>query len=246
MMKNKKPRVSEWLHIKTLKTQDAHGQAKIALVLMAIIPALSFYYIGSQTAGNGGMPFVAEIVMLCCTIFVAVSGYRILWKYPENIVKLRKYIQDVAEGSLPEKITLENSSYSDDLKFIEDSFNAILCEMSARLVIIEERWHIESDLRKALEEQQRALVQAERHRAMIQSIGAACHHLGQPATTLRMRLFLLKDQAQSLEEILGIEESIREVDSICAVLQRLREVNEFRTEPYLEGVDSCDSEILAI
>ncbi|WP_372845991.1 hypothetical protein [Pontiella sp.] len=245
-MNNKKTSPSGWFQIKNLRAQDAHAQAKIALVLMAVIPALSLYYIGTQGAAGGGMPFGAEVVMLCCTIFVAVSGYRILRKYPENIVRLRQYIQDVAEGALPERITLENASYSDDLKFIEDSFNTILCEMSARLVIIEERWRIESGLRKALEEQQRALVQAERHRAMIQSIGAACHHLGQPATTLRMRLFIMKEQAQTLQEVLDIEESIQEVDAICTVLQRLREVNEFRTEPYLQGGDAGASEILAI
>ncbi|WP_372798898.1 hypothetical protein, partial [Pontiella sp.] len=70
--------------------------------------------------------------------------------------------------------------------------------------------------------------------------------LGQPATTLRMRLFILKERAQTLDEMREIEKSIKEVDAISEVLRRLQEVNEFRTESYLSEGAPEDRQILAI
>lgn len=233
--------------ITPLSRQDAHSQAKLAFALTSVVPALAFYYLGATLHGKPeDIPFPAILTVLMSTIVTAISGYLILRKYPKNIIKLRKYITDVAEGALPERIDLEGIGNSDDLKYIEFGFNTILCEMAGRLRIIEEKYKIESGLRKALEERQQALLRAERHRVMIQSLGAACHHLGQPATTLRMRLFILKERAQTLDEMREIQMSINEVDAISAVLRRLQEVNEFRTESYLRDGDAQDREILAI
>lgn len=81
---------------------------------------------------------------------------------------------------------------------------------------------------------------------MVQSLGAACHHLGQPATNLGMLLFLMKERAQTNEEMDEIDAGIREVEAISAVLQKLREVNEFHTEPYICGQACDENQILAI
>ncbi len=231
-----------------LNRQNAHIQAKLAVVLLSVIPVLSFFYLGSGMYGPEGdrLRDYEVGIVFACTLIAALSGYLILRKYPQNIINLRQYVTELAEGTLREQIQLDQTACSDDLLYIEEGFNTILKDMRNRLGLIEEKLKVEKQLRKALERQQQTLVQAERHRAMVQSIGAACHHLGQPATALRMHLFILKEQVQSLEEMEGIEQSIHDLDRICDILQRLREVSEFRTEPYICGDDLPEHEILAI
>ncbi|HOW98088.1 MAG TPA: PAS domain-containing protein [Kiritimatiellia bacterium] len=82
-----------------------------------------------------------------------------------------------------------------------------------------------------------ALRQAERQRAMLASVGAACHHLGQPATVLSTNIELVKrlvDGAKGpeLKEIL--EQSSRAAEQISGILYKLNTVTEFKTVPYLE------------
>jgi len=231
---------------KPLNEQNAQSQAMIAIVLLSVIPILSFFYLGARLHDEVGRPAdYGETIVFACAFLAAFCGYHILRKYPKNIINLRRYVEEVAAGTLRGEIHLDQSECSDDLKYIEQGFNTILAELASRLRIIEEKYQAEARLRKALEEQQQILVQAEQHRAMVQSIGAACHHLGQPATALRMHLFLLMEQAHSLEESEEIEQSIKDVDLICDILRRLREVNEFRTEPYIFEGDSQE-QILAI
>lgn len=230
-----------------LNEQNAQSQAMIAIVLLSVIPILSFFYLGARLHGESGRSVdYSETIVFACTLLVAFCGYRILRKYPKNIINLRRYVEEIAAGSsLRQEIHLDQSECSDDLKFIEKGFNTILVELANRLKIIEQKYQAEARLRKALEEQQQILMHAEQHRAMVQSIGAACHHLGQPATALRMHLFLLKEHAHSMEEIEEIEQSVNAVDLICDILRRLREVSEFRTEPYISEGDSQE-QILAI
>ena len=233
--------------IKPMKEENAYRQAKIAVVLLSIVPALSFFYLGSMLrVQTGGLPLIAEIIVFCCTVVVAVAGYMVLRKYPKNIIKLRQYITQVAEGERIESISLDEAGCSDDLKYIENGLNTILEEMNNRFKLIEEKWQCESGLRKELVQHPQTLLKAEQHRVMIQSLGAACHHLGQPATSLKMRLYLMQERAQTIEEVDEIKQSIKEVESISGVLKRLREINEFRTEPYIKGIDTDDNKILAI
>ncbi|VGO22497.1 hypothetical protein SCARR_04580 [Pontiella sulfatireligans] len=230
-----------------LSAHNARRQAKIAIMLMAVVPALSSFYVGSIRSRQAeGLAFYAELIVLFCTLMAAVAGYRILRKYPESIIKLRRYVMEVATGVLPEKISLDQAGKSDDLKYIEQGFNVIVREMENRIKFVEERLSVEAGLRKALEQRHQTLLQAERHRVMVQSLGAACHHLGQPATNLGMLLFLMKERAQTNEEMDEIDAGIREVEAISAVLQKLREVNEFHTEPYICGQACDENQILAI
>jgi len=231
-----------------LRHQNVDRQAKIAVVLMALIPALACFYIGGMVShhGNDPLPPSALFVILFCTALAAVSGYLILCKYAKNIGKLRQYVSEIATGTLPCNVKLEHTSSSDDLRCIEESLNVILKETEKRVNLIEEKLQVELGLRRALEQQQLVVLKAERHRVMLQSIGAACHHLGQPATALRMRLFLMKERATSVAEIEDINQSIIDIEAIESILKKLREVNEYRTERYLCESESDENHILAI
>jgi PAS domain S-box-containing protein len=105
-----------------------------------------------------------------------------------------------------------------------------------------------SDRRRAED----ALMEAERHRVMLESLGAACHHLGQPATVLLANLGIIKtrltgktdDTTQDL-----LKSSIEAADALSGILHKLNAVNEYKTTQYLEhgdGAEAPESRILDI
>lgn len=92
--------------------------------------------------------------------------------------------------------------------------------------------------RKRAEE---AVRQAERQRVMLASVGAACHHLGQPATVIMTNIELIKRMANAennpnLQEILRLTNEAAE--TMAEVLHKLNAVTEFRTVQYLDAEDS--------
>jgi FixJ family two-component response regulator len=88
-------------------------------------------------------------------------------------------------------------------------------------------------LEQTISQQRQELLAAERHRVMIQSLGAACHHLGQPASVITTYLELMKRKEQS-SEIRGIiEKCLEHAQRMQEIFERLRTVSEYRTEPYL-------------
>jgi PAS domain S-box-containing protein len=78
---------------------------------------------------------------------------------------------------------------------------------------------------------------SERQRIMVESIGTACHHLGQPATVILTSLELLLRQPKggggpmSTEELLST--SMEAAESLRTMLHRLNDIAEYRTEAYI-------------
>jgi len=206
----------------------------IAVILLAVIPSLSMFYIG-KTVNSGPLTHSGIASIFLLTILVGFLGFVVLRKFPENIMKIRQYITEVAEGALPEKISLIDAQDSDDLRYIEETFNRVLNEMRHQI--------------DTIKKQQQTLLEAERHRAMIQTLGAACHHICQPATVLQIRLGFLKELATKEDEVREITACITAVQAISDILHQLQAVSEFRTVPYIhfEGEVGTDKgEILAI
>jgi len=235
----------EFTKIASLAVHSAQSQALIAILLIMVIPSLSMFYVGTiYDTGQLTFPLAALIIMF--TILVARLGYVILRKYPDNIMKLRQYITEIAEGTLPERITLTDTMGSDDLKYIEESFNSVLVEMRRQIEMKEEQLRTEHMLRETVEKQQEILMEAERHRVMIQTLGAACHHIGQPATVLQVRLSLLQKCTTDARELEEIEGCVEAVQRISDVLHQLQRISLFRTIPYAHSKGTTDDEILSI
>ncbi len=227
-----------------LASHNALQQSIIAVVLIAVIPALSLYYMGSSMFLHADLtsPYI-QLVIFTMMMIISSAGFIMLLKFPRNIIKLRQHIAEVASGVLPDKINLMDTHSSDDLMFIETGLNVILQEMHHRIEFVEEKLRVEHDLRETIELQHKELLHAERHRAMVQSLGAACHHIGQPAAILKMRLRVIKQIVGSDDELAEIEECEKDLRLILIVLDKLRAVNEFRTESY---VNDEGYEMLAI
>jgi hypothetical protein len=56
----------------------------------------------------------------------------------------------------------------------------------------------------------------------------------------------MKQIAQSHEERIEVEECEKEIKAVMDILNKLRSVSEFRTEPYIRDSDCNDTKILAI
>lgn len=99
-----------------------------------------------------------------------------------------------------------------------------------------------SDRRRALD----AARQVERQRVMLESLGAACHHLGQPATVLMANVGLIRKRLEDQDaETLELVDSCQAaVERLSEILHKLNRVNEYRTTQYLQG-DEDDAETVA-
>ena len=82
--------------------------------------------------------------------------------------------------------------------------------------------------------------QADRQRVMVESLGAACHHLGQPATVILASLELMVRVRQTdkgmADELLS--SSIDAAESLRKMLHNLNDITEYRTTSYIEGHDN--------
>lgn len=92
-------------------------------------------------------------------------------------------------------------------------------------------------MRRTVAKQHEALLIAERHRAMIETLGSACRHIGQPMTVVTECLDVMKRQSwgpKVQELVIRCDQAVGAVNDILDKLQR---VSIFRTEPYLSSAD---------
>ena len=100
--------------------------------------------------------------------------------------------------------------------------------------------------RKRAEEAER---EAERQRVMLESLGAACHHLGQPATVLLANLGIMRHRADGGNEDMKelVDACLNAAEALSEILHKLNAINEYRTTPYLEDTDGTgETRILQI
>ncbi len=96
-----------------------------------------------------------------------------------------------------------------------------------------------------------AMREAERRRAMLASLGAACHHLAQPATVILGNLGVIEQLSdQTPEELRRLIASCTEAaEELARVLHRLNSIDQYQTVSYLSGEvesDRADNQLLDI
>lgn len=87
------------------------------------------------------------------------------------------------------------------------------------------------------------LLDAERQRVMIESLGAVCHHLSQPMTSIMGNLGLLGESLASEDVVTRgkVKDILEWTEEVQSLLHQLQVLREYRSTPYLS-----DSEILDI
>ena len=137
-------------------------------------------------------------------------------------------MEKLAKGDLPVRIEL--SADEDDLVAIERCLREVVRQSQQRV--------------RMLELQTEALLVAERQRVAIEGLGAACHHLGQPATSITIALYMIRRANPSPEVAPLIDQGQQAADAMAEILQKLQHIANYRTEPYLlavEGTPAADT-----
>ena len=237
----------DWKTKLSMESRGSRRQIGVAAALMAILPNMVICYVVLFSPDDAYSGF-AKAILAGLVCLITVGGFLLLNRYPRNVGRLRQYLMQIAEGELPEKIVLHESE--NDVRDIELFLNVVLQELRRKVRLLETQLKLTREMKNALEAQQQELLEAERHRVMINSLGAVCHHIGQPATILRTHLHVLKSQISAPTALDGILECEKTVDSIAEILDKLRGVSEYRTVPYrtfpVEGPLGEDKEILDI
>lgn len=99
-----------------------------------------------------------------------------------------------------------------------------------------------SRLEQLVEAQRAQLIEAERQKVMVESLGGACHHLGQPATNIACYLELMHRQEASPEMTALINQCRLSVDTLTEVIQSLHRLTTYKTVSYLPSQDGDDEQ----
>jgi signal transduction histidine kinase len=225
-------RMSLFLEKASLQAQSARYQVKIALALITVLPLLSFAVVVMATGWQDHqMAFRVQASVISMALLLGCFGYAILRTYPANIERMLDYLHRIAEGELPDHVHFSDTER--DIVAIEGYLNAILASMRSRIDELEGQLELSRRLHTTIQAQSDELIAAERQRVMIESLGAACHHIGQPATVLRMYLTMLKE-TEDMDAFRGnVDTCLDSIESISDILEQLRRVTEYRTVPYV-------------
>ena len=217
-----------------MATRGARIHFVSALMLISVIPALAFFYITMRSFSGSPIGWSILIPLAINVVLLMVLGYSLLAKYPASIVRLRHWVEDLARGNPP--MSMKLAADEDDLVAIESCLHEVVRQSQQRV--------------QALELQTEALLVAERQRVAIEGLGAACHHLGQPATSISIALYMIRRANTSPEIVPLIDQCQQAADAMAEILQKLQSIASYRTEPYLSAAsgraDADNQQILKL
>lgn len=202
----------------SMTARGAQGQFLVAVALTSVIPALSLVFVlfTVRMLPPEHLLSVALWPILVITGLLMALGICIMSKYPRNIVRMRRYLEGLAAGRMPEGIDLATDE--DDLRAIELCMQLIIRQTEDRIRMIQQH--------------EEALRIAERQRVMIESLGTACHHLGQPVTVMSVLMHMIEKQDMTRELRALVTQGIDSVTELCDLLKRLQGIAHYRTETY--------------
>ena len=208
-------------------------QFAVAVALMSAIPLLAFGYLLVDAALEGALS-LQKLYWVVPAIMALVSlGIVVLMHHTMEMTRLRKYLEAVASGEAPQDGQWAANA---DFEVMVKSLNSVMGQAHEKILIIEK--------------QSKALLHSEQQRVMVETVGAACHHLGQPATVIGVYLDMMKKKEQSPEIQRLIAECQLAAADVAGILHRLQNVAKYQTEPYLSSgradVKRSDERILKI
>ncbi|MFZ4397028.1 MAG: HD-GYP domain-containing protein [Kiritimatiellia bacterium] len=197
--------------------RGAWGHLALAATLITGLPFGILCWLWVNSGPGHDLPMAARWAAGLVAGSIILLGYAMLAKYPANIVRLRRYLRDLASDRIPVALIL--STDEDDLTAIR----RYMCDLVRQA---EERV-------RTTEARQTIVLTAERQRVMIESLGAICHHLGQPATRIGACLYMMKNLPASPELQELITECQQAFEALTDIHARLQAITSYRTEAYL-------------
>jgi len=108
----------------SLTSRGARYQIGIAVALITVIPLLSAAYLVFVEPGSVESALLRRPLIVLLLLGVMASGYLLISIYPTNITRLRRYLEDMVNGDMPEKVDLLKGMA--DIPAIERSMNFII------------------------------------------------------------------------------------------------------------------------
>ncbi len=207
----------------SLSASGTRVRFAVAVSLMSVLPLLAFMYLVIAALRHESISLSTFYLVTPVVVVLVLLGMVLLTQHRRQVEQLRRYLEVMARGGVPQ---LAFSDGGMDFEAIEKSLGAVIRQSDDRIRVIEA--------------QSRALVQAEQQRVMIETLGATCHHLGQPATVIRVYLEMMKKKEASPEMQRMIDECQDAAESVAGILQRLQSVATYQTEPYLPSREAAE------
>jgi len=98
------------------------------------------------------------------------------------------------------------------------------------------------ELQQKIEEQSKALLDAERQRVMMESVGAACHNFAGPLTTVlsSMQILAKAEDIEEAEKRNMLQQCLTAAERMKMILNKFQQVREYRTRPFLDDYKIID------
>lgn len=159
--------MKKWMEMLSLSGRSAIYQFVLAVAMISIIPLLALMYL-LRESGFYDQDISGGLVALLPIAAMVILGYLVIFKYPFTVTRLQRYLKEVVEGELPERIDLLD--HEADIGSIEQSLNVILKGLRERMdVMRQEKAHLETELH-----------QAQRLRAMGEISAGIAHEINTP------------------------------------------------------------------
>lgn len=218
----------------SLARTGAGTQFLVAALLISVLPTLTIVYILFAPYFNFYISDAAMKWALSMVLLLVIAGYTLMAKYPISIMRLRNYLALLAKGDFSQQIELGKDE--DDLKAISGYISSIVEQTQERI--------------RTIEQQTKRLIDTETRKVMIESLGAACHHIGQPATVINTYLSMMRKRETHPEMRTMIDECQKASDDLANVLEKLMGVTQYQAEAYLSSDTSeslrSDEQILKV
>lgn len=215
----------------SMQSQRSRAYLSAALALVSVIPVLCAVVV-MLSLYNDVLPdslFLQNGAGLAGALGI-LGGYYLLRIYPRNLVRLRQYLEQLANEEFPERAQLLPGEL--DMRHVEYALNRVIGKLQEKIRQLDEALQQSKSMLETIAAQSEEIVAAERQRVMIESLGAACHHIAQPTTLLSLYLSQLRDLEPETFAEQNLEQCLEAVEQISEVLRKLKATSEYRTVPY--------------
>ncbi len=129
-----------------LSSRGARVHFAIAVALISVIPCLTLYYLYISSRDAQLLTPAHWAVAVLGIAGAMCFGYMLLGRYPAVIMRLRSYLQDVAQGELLDEVDLSGGG-GQDILAIEEALNIVVGRLRSKLHETEEqRLKLKSEL----------------------------------------------------------------------------------------------------
>lgn len=173
----------------SIVSRGARYHFGIGVVLICIIPLLAMTYLMFSEGWEGYLRDRGETALMLFMMGSAALGIFVLRKYPASIVALRRHLEGMVRGELPDRVHLKEPE--DDIAAIERAMNTVVGDLKQRVAL----------MRRENERLERELQQAEKLKAIGIMAASVAQEISTPVQVARDNIEFLARVMRDLGEV---------------------------------------------